>query len=48
MRFINPYTSNELTDEQKEFLEVLLWNINRHRIKGFDAKTLSLSYTELK
>ena len=48
MRFINPYTSRELVDQQTHFLEVLLWTINRHRMPNtiIDAKHKHMSYAE--
>ena len=49
MYFINPYNDNTLDDDQKEYLEIILWSINRHRMENFnfdDAR--KLSYKELK
>lgn len=49
MMFLNPYsTSSGLIQEQKDFLEIVLWSINRHRMRGLDPKALELSYKDLK
>lgn len=47
-RFINPYTSNNLVKEQKEFLEVILWHINRYRMHGISDTVRNKTYEELK
>lgn len=50
MIFINPYNTKELTPEQQEFLEIILWSINKHRMAqlDIDPKYLKMTYAELK
>ena len=48
MRFINPYSGNELTPEQKEFVEIALWTLNRHRMKDLSIKARHISYSDFK
>lgn len=50
MYFINPYNDSTLDDDQKEYLEVVLWSINRHRMErlNFSDDAKKLSYKELK
>jgi len=49
MLFKNPYIEDsKLSPDQREYLEVVLWTINRHRMYEIDPKTKKLSYKELK
>jgi hypothetical protein len=50
MVFIDPYNQSELTPEQQEFLEVILWAINKHRMGrlNIDSEYLKMSYAEFK
>lgn len=49
-RFINPYSSGQLAEHEKEYLEVILWSINRKRIHNsqLDEEYKSLTYKQLK
>lgn len=53
MRFINPYSrTSGLASYQQQYLEVILWTINRHRMGNLlstekDRAMLKLSYAEL-
>ncbi len=50
MLLMNPYKESELADYQKEYLEVVLWTLNRLRIPNsvLDGKYRQMSYAEFK
>ena len=48
MLFQNPYAPDcKLTKDEKDYLEIVLWTLNRHRI-GDDLKFKNLPYSEFK
>lgn len=50
MLLINPYRESELAPHQREYLEIVLWTINRLRIPNsvLDSKYRSMTYEEFK
>lgn len=46
MQLLNPYTSMDLTAEQKEYLEVILWSFNRFRMKELNPNEREMTYKE--